>query len=1017
MTQSHLILDEDENPALVTARWRAYKRLAAIVTTLALTVAVAVPASAADADPPRTEQPQAEASAQPEAEVNKEPRKLEALEEMIVTTGSRLRQAADQVELGPIVSVDAEELLHQGTVRVEELVRSLPSVFTGGQDASNANGASGIATLNLRHLGSSRTLVLINGRRMPAGSPWGGTGNEDINQIPGALLKRVDVLTGGSSVTYGSDAVAGVINFIMIDDFEGIKLDYQFSQHQHDNDNRALKKLISSQGYSVADDSTADGEMSNVSLILGKNLGDRGNITAYATWRDGGEVFLGDRDHSSCDLSPDLERCIGSGTIPKGLFADFGTRKVRPGYDPGPPFFYQVEGDKFTNWDGRPYNYAPPNHFQRPDTRWTAGAFAHYDLHKYVEAYTELMFMDDRTTAQIAPSGSFFRQRHLHCGNAFLSEQQFQALCGQYGLTQEDTQNVYIGRRSVESGNRKDYLHHTSYRGVFGLRGEIADVWRYNLYYQYAEVRALSKFVNGLSASRVNRALDAISDPVSGDIACRSALSGADPNCVAWNIFEDGAVTKDMTDYLTQTRTTRGSTNQHVMSSHIAANLGRYGLVSPFATTGIDIALGSGWREENLSYKPDRVTQSGDGAGFGGAPKPLKGGFDVPAVFFEVGIPLIEDVPFIRQLIVNGGYRSSWYGVQTDTYGVRAGWAINHDLSLRGSYQRAVRAPSIREQFLPQRLGLIYMTSDPCAGEVVGGKTAAGRTLEECARSGVTAAQFGNIPDSPAGQYNFLIGGNPDLLPEDADTYSFGLTFTPGFLEGLTVAVDYYDIELKGGVGALSPEFVLNRCLDGKTSQCDKVRRGPGGDLWLSSNTIETTGHVEAVLENLAIANVRGYDFSVDYALNLGRYGSVNLTNRLSFLDTYTLKATDDIPKIACAGSWGYSCGTPTPRIRNIMRTTWLSPWGLQPSLMWRYISTSTETDPDRPIPVNDRHYFDLSMIWEVNQYASLRIGIRNLFDKEPPLVGEAGRGGNTFPGLYDALGRYWFVGMSVGLS
>ena len=575
------------------------KLAGAIATALLITFA-AVPSGAADAEQAGTEQPQSEA--------NKEPRKLEALEEMIVTTGSRLQQAADQVELGPIVSIDAEELLHQGTVRVEELVRSLPSVFTGGQDASNANGASGISTLNLRHLGSSRTLVLINGRRMPAGSPWGGTGNEDINQIPGALLKRVDVLTGGSSVTYGSDAVAGVINFILIDDFEGIKLDYQFSQHQHDNDNRALKKLISSQGYSVADDSTADGELSNVSLILGKNLGNRGNITAYATWRDGGEVFLGDRDHSSCDLTPGLDECIGSGTIPKGLFADFGTRKVRPGYNPGPPFFYQVEGDKFTNWDGRPYNYAPPNHFQRPDTRWTAGAFAHYDLHKYVEAYTELMFMDDRTTAQIAPSGSFFRQRDLHCGNAFLSDQQFQALCGQYGLTQEDIQNVYIGRRSVESGNRKDYLHHTSYRGVFGLRGEIADVWRYNLSYQYAEVRALSKFVNGLSASRVNRSLDAVYDPVSGDIACRSALSGADPNCVAWNIFEDGAVTKDMTDYLTQTRTTRGSTNQHVMSGHIAANLGRYGLASPFATTGLDIALGSEWREENLNYKPDRVT-------------------------------------------------------------------------------------------------------------------------------------------------------------------------------------------------------------------------------------------------------------------------------------------------------------------------------------------------------------------------------------------------------------------------
>ena len=997
--------------------------LAAVATALALAGVAPTRAQQTEPEPPQAEAgqqaeqeaQQAEADEQA-AEADQEPQQLEALEALVVT-GTRLRQTVDQVETGPIVSIDADEVLHQGTVRVEELVRSLPSVFTGGQNASNANGATGIATLNLRHLGSSRTLVLINGRRMPAGSPWGGTGNEDINQIPGALLKRVDVLTGGSSVTYGSDAVAGVINFILIDDFEGIKVDYQFSQHQHDNDNRRLKRLISDQGYEVADDATADGELSNVSVILGKNLGDRGNITAYATWRDGGKVFLGDRDHSSCDLTPELDRCVGSATIPKGLFADFGARQVAPGHDPGGPFFYQVEGSEFAPWNGRLYNYAPPNHFQRPDTRWTAGAFAHYDLHKYVEAYTELMFMDDRTTAQIAPSGSFFRQRHLHCGNAFLSQQQFQALCGQYGLTEDDIQNVYIGRRSVESGNRKNYLHHTSYRGVFGLRGEIGDSWRYNVYYQYAAVRAWSKFVNGLSTSRMNRALDAVRDPATGNIVCRSVLTGVDPDCVAWNIFEDGAVTSRMTDYLTQTRRTRGTTDQTVVSGYLAGNLGRYGLVSPFATNGIDIALGGEWREENLKYRPDRITRSGDGTGVGGAPQPLSGGFDVPAFFIETGIPLIEDVPFIRQLIVNGGYRSSWYGVQTDTYGVRVGWAINHAISLRGSYQRAVRAPSIREQFLPQRLGLIYMTSDPCAGEVVDGKTAAGRSFEECVRSGVTAEQFGHIPDSPAGQYNFLIGGNPGLAPEDADTYSVGLTWTPGFLDGLSFSVDYFDIELKGGVGALSPELVLNRCLDGKLSQCDKVRRGPSGDLWLPSDRAETTGHVEAVLENLAVAEVRGYDFAIDYVLSLGRYGSLNFRNLLSFLDTYDLKATADIPKVACAGSWGYSCGTPTPRIRNILRATWLSPWGLQPSLLWRYISTSTDPDPDRPVAVNDRHYFDFSAVWQVTEYASLRVGIRNLFDKEPPIVGESGRGGNTFPGLYDALGRYWFVGLSVALS
>ena len=162
--------------------------------------------------------------------------------------------------------------------------------------------------------------------------------------------------------------------------------------------------------------------------------------------------------------------------------------------------------------------------------------------------------------------------------------------------------------------------------------------------------------------------------------------------------------------------------------------------------------------------------------------------------FVEAGLPLVEDAPWAEELDLNAGYRFSAYdyGKQADTYGIRAGWALNADVRLRGSLQRAIRGPSVREQFLPQGFNLFDMSADPCGGAVTDGRTAAGRTFEECARSGVTRSQFGNIADSPAGQYNFLQGGNPDLSPEDSDTYAYGLIWTPGFVEGFSLSLDYY---------------------------------------------------------------------------------------------------------------------------------------------------------------------------------------------------------------------------------
>ena len=940
------------------------------------------------------------------------------LEELVVT-GTRIRKP-DLVSSSPLVQVEAEELTLQGTVRVEDMLRSLPQVFAR-QSAGQSNGANGTATLDLRGLGAERTLVLVNGRRLPVGSPLQGSRETgaDINQIPAALIESVDVLTGGASATYGSDAVAGVVNFRLMDDFEGVRLDYQLSQYQHGNDDARWQRIVRNAGYEIPDGSAWDGGISNFSLVMGTDIeAGRVNITVYGTYRNIEAVLQADRDYSACALSNDLTECYGSATQPQGTFADFGLLKAQglEGFD------YKVEGDAFVPRQGTLYNYGPSNYFQRPDERWTAGVLAHYDLSDRVEAYTELMFMDDRSVAQIAPSGAFFVTDTLHCGNPFLSPQQFEALCGSYGLSMDDTQTLYIGRRNVEGGNRRNDLRHTAYRGVLGLRGDLTSRWRYDLHYQYAEVRMTNRYQNDLSVTRIRRALDAVREPGTGRVACRSALDGADPDCVPWNIFREGAVTRDMVDYLTLPLSSRGTTDQTVISGHVAANLGDYGVRSPFAISGVDVVAGAEYRSENLTYDPDEAYRSGDGAGQGGASHPVSGGTRVTEFFVETGVPLIEDAPFARELGLDGGYRYSDYdyGKQTSTYGVRAGWAVSGDIRLRTSLQRAIRGANVRERFLPQGFNLFEMAADPCGGAVTDGRTAEGRTLEECARSGVTAAQFGNIEHSPASQYNFLQGGNSDLSPEESDTYAYGLVWTPGFAESFSLSLDYYSIKIRKGISAVKPELILDTCLDGGLSQCAKVKRGIGGDLWLGSDP-QRSGHIVSLVENLAVEEVQGYDLTAGYEFDLDTWGRLSVRDVLSIATTWNKQELPGAPKVDCKGKWGAACGSPTPDIRNQLRLTWQTPWSLRPSVMWRYISGVDDLNTGG-IDLGARHYFDLAAVWDYSESVSLRAGINNLFDKAPPIAGDAAGpsiygNGNTFPGLYDALGRYGFIGISVDFS
>ncbi|MBX2859249.1 MAG: TonB-dependent receptor [Cellvibrionaceae bacterium] len=937
----------------------------------------------------------------------------ENLEEVFVT-GSRIRKA-NLVSSAPITQIDAGEIRFQGVVRVEDMMRNIPQIYSA-QNSGQANGATGTATIDLRNLGEERTLTLLNGRRLPAGSPIQGGIGADVNQIPATLIKNVEILTGGASAVYGSDAVAGVINFQLVDDFEGVQLDVQRSIYRHGNDNLEWRGLTQESGYPFPVGNTSDGAANQFSLTVGGNFAeDRGNVTAYATYRNIDPVLQADRDYSACGFSNTSDQCLGSGTIAEGRVV--GTI---PGTND--TFDYKVVGDTFQDTGDTTFNFGPLNYFQRPDERFTMGAMARYEINEHAEFYSEFNFMDDRSVAQIAPAGAFFVEVDLSCDNPLLSEQQFDALCGNFGLGREDSQTVDIAKRNVEGGNRQHDLRHTSNRMALGLRGDINPIWSYDVYYQYSEVSMENTYLNDLSITKISRALDVVSDE-NGNIVCRSALEGYDTNCVPWNIFETGAVTSEMTDYLSLPLFARGTTKQTVFSGYLSADLSEYGVISPGASTGVSLAFGFENRMDALQFAPDQGFQSGDGAGQGGATLPVDADYSVNDYFIELQVPLIENVPGVQSLALDFAVRDSSYdtGINADSLGIGMGWEINSSLKLRASYQEAVRAPNVRELFLPQGLNLENLPADPCGGEVTNGTTASGRTFEECARTGVTAEQFGNIPNNPAGQYNFLQGGNPDLEAEEGETFTLGVVVTPSFVDGLSVTLDYFDIEISNGIDNLSPITILNACLDGNTAFCDDIRRNATrGDLWRGSS-LGSSGFVTAFNNNLAIETAKGFDLILDYDVSLGGGHSLVFNSVTSYLTEFNKTEFVGAEATECAGAWGGACEDPTIDLRNNFRTTWITPWTITASVLLRHmsevedISVAEEADKQTLDAIN---YVDLSVLWAPVEQFEFRLGINNVFDEEPPIAGgnagpSNGGNGNTFPGTYDSLGQFIFAGVN----
>ena len=916
------------------------------------------------------------------------PTAQEEKDDVVVITGTRIAREG-YVSSSPITTVDAEELALKQPADVEEVLRAMPQFLPGNGGQVN-NGSSGTSTLDLRGLSTPRTLPLIDGHRMVGFDP---NGLFDVTAIPVSLLKRVDVVTGGASAVYGSDAVAGVVNFILNDDFQGAQLDTSYSITDH-----------------------GDGEIVNVQGTVGAGFDDgRGNVVLSVGYANKEAVYQTRPPGSSTPGS-------SSTTNPSAIDSATGGRTQ-----------FNATGQLVPFYQG--FNFNPQNLYQTPQERWQALALAKYQINDNVEAYSRFIYSGSTSAPQLASSGTFGFSFEVPLTNPFLSTQASTYLAANNPVATCSVAaagqcvNVGIRWRAVPVGPRQYNFQYDTIQGLVGFRGDFMG-WDWDVAAAHGETSLARQQNNDIDAGKFQQALFA---------ASTTACIDTSNLCSPINIFNPAvAVTPAAAQFVSLNLQVQSLTTQDYVTATINRDLGDF--KSPWAKAPIAVSLGAEYRDESSDYRPDAASQSGVSPGFGQT-LPTKGRYDVSEVFGETIIPLVEDMPFAKSINLELGYRSSDYSTSgsVESYKYGADWSPVDGLRFRGMFQRAVRAANIAELFAPVTPGTGDLLVDPCANGTPSSPLTGGlRAL--CIATGVPTAAIDNATlDQPtAGQVNSFFGGNPNLTPEEADTVTFGAVWQPDFVPGLAVTLDYYDIQVANAI-SIRPNYDIvdgfynitrNPTLTASDADCQLIARNTTngsieGDLVFG---------IQQVVENIGEVHAEGIDYSVRYDYDLGAWGGLEFAlDGTHVLDASYVPAAGGAT-VKCVGSYGKQCGLPstvsgstggpTPENHFVQRTTWTF-GDFDASLMWRYLSGSdvdatqaADTDPvSSSIPAYN--YLDIAGSWQITDWAKLRMSITNITDEDAPFVAtETGstsyNSGNTYPSTYDVLGRVFTIGVTT---
>jgi iron complex outermembrane recepter protein len=990
--------------------------------------------------------------------------------EQIVVTGTRLPDP-NLVSTSPIQVVSAQDIAISGRNDVSDILQLLPQSFSNdlGQDLGNRTSglttAGGVATADLRGLGPNRTLVLVNGRRLGNGSPYTVIQSPapDLDQIPSRLVERVEVVTGGASAVYGSDAVAGVVNFITKRDFEGIEFEAVSGFNWHDNDSSIPQSLAADAGFDFPTGTSTDGRIANYNIIGGANTADgRGNFTVYLGYQTQDGVRSNQRDFGAAQLFTDTD----ADGVPTGdvfMSGSSNSNRFQPKSGPrgaDPTAVFSVgSGNQFVPFgsDTTPpaaFNSQKDIYMSRQFKRSNAGLIGHYDLNDHVRPYVEFGFMNDKTHQEIAPSALFRASNPLtadgnyliNCSNPLLSAQQQNILCSPQQIASDAAvpgsalASVEIGRRNIEGGGRQSDYEHTNYRGVAGVTGDISAAWSYDAYAQYYYVQFYNSNNRYLNFARITNALQVRNGP-SGP-AC---ISGSP--CVPYNIFADGGVTQEALAYLYTDGTAYGTTTLRTVHADFTGDLSEYGVKLPSATEGLSVNIGYETRDDQVDFKPDEASQSGLLSGFGGAAVAIDESISVDEYFAELRVPLIQDKRGAADLSIDVGFRSSDYSTSgtADTSKFEVQYAPVDSARIRASYNKAIRAPSIIELFNPQNIGQISIGADPCAPTFANAVLVpATNTLQECLRTvrpdqaAAFTAAYGNggttntIPQGTASQLSQSQGGNTNLRPEEADTYTIGVTFTPERVEGFNASIDYWNVQIDDEVGTLPAGVILNGCPDtGDPVFCAQLVRQPT-TFSLQGASVAGGGYIVQTNQNIASSETSGVDVQAIYSFDFERRGSLSLALAGSYMLTNDSTPYPGAHTYDCTGLYGLTCQTVNPEWRHVLRATWQLPARVNLALSWRFIGEVKEdnNDPDPTLnessfagydsfnaQIGAENYFDLAATYQIAK-VELRAGINNITDKDPPFLASEIIGGgspNTYS-TYDMFGRQIFLAVNVRL-
>jgi outer membrane receptor protein involved in Fe transport len=933
------------------------------------------------------------AGAQTSAPADAETDKTTAVQEVVIT-GSRIARLRTETSV-PVAVVSALSIQNVGQTNLLDSLRDLPIAGqSADRSASNfSNSGNGEATVNLRNLGPARTLVLIDGRRS-VGIP--GSSAVDLNNIPVDLVDHVEIVTGGASAVYGSDAVAGVVNIILKNNFNGV------SVHAQD--------MFSSHG--------GDGNTPLFSVLGGQDFaGGAGHVTANFTYTKEDGVPSSARSYSKND-SP-----AGSSYTPQGIFFDANGDALT--------FDNNNNVIPYTGAASQRYNRAAERLLTTPVERYSGSILAHYDFSPAAQAYAEFMYNKTKASGHIEPlavddGGAQGQSVYNFDGSAYpgISTNDPYVPAGILAAAGPDS---YLDFRKRSNGifDRSPHDDRDYYRGVIGLKGDIGVGWHYDLSYEHSEVR--DETVNqAILMTNYGAALQAIT--LGGSIVCADPVARA-AGCVPINPFGHQSYTPAQLNFLS-TYTGQGvvipgaTPGEHVDADFVQNN---YQDVVSLAFTGslfklpngpLGVAAGGEFHSERVSEVYDPFTQSGyssqqlDGNEYGKTTS--KEGF------IELNAPIFGGHPLIYAVTLEGAARYADYstvgGVWTFKYG--GTYAPTPDFRIRAIFARAVRAPNLNELYAPQA-NTAQQVVDPCDQNAGLGESVSTpqRPLPAACTSIPGISNY--LSTHPYYSYSLAqvqtifgyTGGNPDLKAEATDTFTVGATFTPRFLDRFILTADYYSIKVKNAVSSVDPQTSVDQCFEtGSANFCSLVHRNANGFIT----------EVDQVNINAASYLVSGLDVQALYSFDthfLGQDGKLGLDifYNHKFAQQQTPFAGDAV---------SYELGTADTYASQQLGTGFKDEFTfnanytvgkLSVHYRLKYLGPVTASEGAYSIPAYTYH--DLKFDYAASKKVDIYVGADNLLDQQPPFIAGGDSqwpGTNTVADTYDLLGRMVYVGTTV---